>query len=152
VTGPPKRVAPGIGNPEGHHTAQTSAAAAKQAAEVMPTVSAASVSGPPQRRRCAWLFPGTDRLPAAGRAGLAVLRRAPGRRAVSGEAHWQLFGPLPAEQYEALKASEPGDLVVDPFLGSGTTAACKQLGRRFTGCDIDPAAVATARERVGGAP
>jgi hypothetical protein len=45
--------------------------------------------------------------------------------------------------------TEPGDHVVDPFLGSGTTAAaCKQLGRRFTGCDIDPAAVATARERV----
>jgi site-specific DNA-methyltransferase (adenine-specific) len=45
--------------------------------------------------------------------------------------------------------SQPGDHVVDPFLGSGTTAvACKQLGRRFTGCDVDPAAVATARERL----
>lgn len=47
------------------------------------------------------------------------------------------------------KLTQPGDLVVDPFLGSGTTAvACKQLGRRFAGCDIDAAAVKTARERV----
>jgi DNA modification methylase len=45
--------------------------------------------------------------------------------------------------------TEPGDLVVDPFLGSGTTAlACLQLGRRFVGCDIDAGAVAIARRRV----
>jgi len=31
----------------------------------------------------------------------------------------------------------PGDLVVDPFSGSGTThAVCIETGRRFTGCDI----------------
>jgi ParB family chromosome partitioning protein len=45
--------------------------------------------------------------------------------------------------------TEPGDLVVDPFLGSGTTAlACLQLGRRFVGCDTDAGAVAIARRRV----
>ena len=45
--------------------------------------------------------------------------------------------------------TEPGDLVVDPFLGSGTTAlACLQLGRRFVGCDLDAGAVAIARRRV----
>lgn len=45
--------------------------------------------------------------------------------------------------------TEPGQLVVDPFLGGGTTAVvCRDLARRFVGCDIDPAAVATARERV----
>lgn len=45
--------------------------------------------------------------------------------------------------------SRPDDLVADPFVGSGTTAAvCKDLGRRFVGCDIDPKAVATARERI----
>ena len=40
--------------------------------------------------------------------------------------------------FEALieKHSRPGDLVVDTFLGSGTTArACKNTGRDFKGCD-----------------
>lgn len=45
--------------------------------------------------------------------------------------------------------TEPGALVVDPFLGGGTTAVvCRDLDRKFVGCDIDPAAVATARERL----
>jgi ParB-like chromosome segregation protein Spo0J len=45
--------------------------------------------------------------------------------------------------------TEPGQLVVDPFLGGGTTAVvCRDLGRRFIGCDIDAAHVATSRERV----
>lgn len=47
------------------------------------------------------------------------------------------------------RLSQPGALVVDPFLGGGTTAVvCKDLGRRFIGCDIDAAAVSTARERL----
>jgi site-specific DNA-methyltransferase (adenine-specific) len=48
------------------------------------------------------------------------------------------------------RLTEPGALVVDPFLGGGTTAVvCRDLGRRFIGCDIDAAHVATSRERVG---
>ena len=36
------------------------------------------------------------------------------------------------------KHSNQGDLVVDPFLGSGTTAyACKELGRSFSGCEVN---------------
>lgn len=36
----------------------------------------------------------------------------------------------------------PGELVVDPFVGSGTVAiACKLLNRRFVGCDEDEASV-----------
>jgi hypothetical protein len=47
------------------------------------------------------------------------------------------------------RLTEPGWLVVDPFLGGGTTAVvCRDLGRRFIGCDIDAAHVATARERL----
>ncbi|NJM57167.1 MAG: hypothetical protein HC857_06645 [Synechococcales cyanobacterium RU_4_20] len=37
-----------------------------------------------------------------------------------------------------LASSNPGDLVLDPFLGSGTTAvAAKKLGRRFAGIEQD---------------
>lgn len=47
------------------------------------------------------------------------------------------------------RLTRPGDLVVDPFLGGGTTAVvCRDLGRRFIGCDVDAAAVHTSRERV----
>lgn len=49
------------------------------------------------------------------------------------------------------KLTTPGQLVVDPFLGSGTTAAvAKRLGRKFIGCDIDPLAVQRTKERVNG--
>ncbi len=48
-----------------------------------------------------------------------------------------------------LKHSNPGDLVIDPFLGSGTTAvAAIKNKRRFTGCDIDPDYVKVARARL----
>jgi DNA modification methylase len=42
-----------------------------------------------------------------------------------------------------------GDLVLDPFLGSGSAAvAAVRAGRRYAGYDIDPDYVATARARV----
>jgi len=42
--------------------------------------------------------------------------------------------------------SEPGDLVCDPYMGSGTTAlAATQLGRRFDGAEILPRYYAMAR-------
>ena len=45
--------------------------------------------------------------------------------------------------------SKKGDFVVDPFLGSGTTAvASVRTGRRFAGCDIDPTYVSSAKKRV----
>jgi DNA modification methylase len=45
--------------------------------------------------------------------------------------------------------SEPGELIIDPFLGSGTTAVAAVLeGRRFLGCDIDPGCVETTRRRL----
>lgn len=37
-----------------------------------------------------------------------------------------------------LVSSNPGDLVFDPFMGSGSTAlAAMETGRRFSGCEID---------------
>jgi len=39
--------------------------------------------------------------------------------------------------------------IIDPFLGSGTTAvACQQLDRAFIGIDVDPSYVAIARNRL----
>ena len=47
------------------------------------------------------------------------------------------------------KHSNAGDLVIDPFVGSGTTAAAAlKQGRQFKGCDIDPEYVNAARGRV----
>jgi DNA modification methylase len=47
------------------------------------------------------------------------------------------------------KHSNPGDLVVDPFLGAGTTAmAAINNGRAFAGCDIDERYVEVSRARL----
>jgi DNA modification methylase len=44
---------------------------------------------------------------------------------------------------------EPGTLVVDPYMGSGTTGvAAVRLGFDFVGCEIDPAYYAVARARI----
>jgi len=45
--------------------------------------------------------------------------------------------------------SNPGDLIFDPFMGSGTTAVvADRLGRNFFGCDINPDYVEMALERL----
>lgn len=45
--------------------------------------------------------------------------------------------------------TQPGDVVLDPFMGSGTTAqAAMRLGRNFVGIDLSPEYVALARERL----
>jgi site-specific DNA-methyltransferase (adenine-specific) len=47
--------------------------------------------------------------------------------------------------------TQPGDLVVDPCSGSFTTAvACKNLGRRFIGCDIRTEYVSKGQTRLAG--
>ena len=45
--------------------------------------------------------------------------------------------------------SKEGDLILDPFLGSGTTAiACKQLKRNFIGIEISEAYCKIAKQRL----
>ena len=48
-----------------------------------------------------------------------------------------------------LAASNAGDLVLDPFFGSGTTGvAARRLGRSFIGVERDPAYAKAARQRI----
>jgi len=48
--------------------------------------------------------------------------------------------------------SDPGDLVLDPFAGSGTTlAVAKKLGRRHLGFELSPDYAARVRDRLGAA-
>ena len=45
--------------------------------------------------------------------------------------------------------SVPGQTILDPFMGSGTTGlSCVRLGRKFVGIEKDPAHFETARKRV----
>ncbi len=63
---------------------------------------------------------------------------------------WHPFQrPLANVMHYVEAFTRPGDLVVDPFLGAGTTAvACLRLGRRFVGCDLDPEAVRATTSRI----
>jgi modification methylase len=48
-----------------------------------------------------------------------------------------------------LACTKPGDLVLDPFFGTGTTGAvARRLGRRWIGIEREPAYVKVARERI----
>ncbi len=48
-----------------------------------------------------------------------------------------------------LAATKPGDLIVDPFFGTGTTgAAAKRLGRRYIGLERDKSYIAGAKKRI----
>jgi modification methylase len=86
--------------------------------------------------RSDWLFPiccGPERL-----------RQADGRKAHPTQKPEALV-------YRVLLAStNPGDLVLDPFFGTGTTGAvARRLGRRWLGIEANPAYAAAARDRIG---
>jgi len=57
--------------------------------------------------------------------------------------------PLALVEKLILYATDPGDLVLDPFMGSGTTAAAAlKTERRFLGFEIVPEYVRFAEERI----
>jgi site-specific DNA-methyltransferase (adenine-specific) len=67
----------------------------------------------------------------------------------------RIHGGYPAEKPAAVsevlirQSSEPGGLVADPFMGSGSVGvAALRLGRRFAGTDLNPYAVRVAAERL----
>jgi modification methylase len=51
-----------------------------------------------------------------------------------------------------LATTKPGDVVLDPFFGTGTTGAvAKRLGRRWVGIEREPKYIRVARERIAAA-
>jgi site-specific DNA-methyltransferase (cytosine-N4-specific) len=67
------------------------------------------------------------------------------------QAHFATFPPELVEPCIALGSRE-GDLVLDPFIGSGTTGyVAVNLQRRFVGIELNPAYVRIAESRLNGA-
>ena len=57
--------------------------------------------------------------------------------------------PLALLERVVLSATDPGDLVVDPFLGSGTTAiVAERTGRRWLGIEVDAKFCELAQSRI----
>ena len=57
--------------------------------------------------------------------------------------------PLPLFRTFVRDFTVPGATILDPFMGSGTTAvACIQTGRHFLGCEISPDYCAIAERRI----
>lgn len=65
------------------------------------------------------------------------------------DAHFAVFPPSLIEPC-ILAGSRTGDVVLDPFMGSGTTAAvAEHLGRNWIGVELNPAYETMQRERLG---
>ena len=62
--------------------------------------------------------------------------------------HWQQAEAIFENLIE--NVTQPGQLILDPFFGSGTVGAVAiKMNRRIIGIDIDPVAIETAEERLG---
>lgn len=84
----------------------------------------------------------------------------PGRRVLPGEychtnnREWKADHPCPRRLSHTMflvdNYTDPDDIVVDPFAGSGTTlVACKKRGRQFIGLELVEEYVKMARQRLG---
>lgn len=57
--------------------------------------------------------------------------------------------PFPVDLIERIIASTNAKIILDPFMGSGTTAlAAKKLDRKFVGIEISPEYCEMARQRI----
>lgn len=67
---------------------------------------------------------------------------------------WHHWGQdIDSHRYYIDCFSKPGDLVLDPMAGGGTTGvACELLGRRYILCDLDRHALETCQRRLSGIP
>ena len=57
--------------------------------------------------------------------------------------------PVDLIEFLISKSSQPNDVVLDPFMGSGTTGvACKKINRKFIGIELDDDYYKIAKQRI----
>jgi DNA modification methylase len=125
-------------------------------------------AGASYKRTCIWVKPDGKPQYSGDRPGIGyesiVAGHAPGRsRWNGGGAHGvfivnksgdartghQTQKPLALMEILVRLFSDPGELILDPFAGSGTTGvAAIRLGRRFLGWEMNPEYVEVARKRL----
>jgi len=103
--------------------------------------------------------------PGSGHEGIAIMHR-PGRKTWNGRgrpAHWSYVPQIPGREHPTQKPlllmrelvrlfTDPGDVILDPFGGSGTTGVAALLeGRRVILVEREPAFAAIARARCAAA-
>lgn len=98
---------------------------------------------------------GTGGIPVLGKGNAPNLTYTRNRRSVwtipsylCPGAHFATFPPKLAETC-ILAGSRPGDVVLDPFMGSGTTGmVARRLGRRWLGVELNPGYCSLALKRI----
>ena len=125
-------------------------------------------AGAVYKRTCQWVKPDGKPQYSGDRPGIGyesiVACHAPGRSKWNGGGSHGVFivnkGGDPRTGHQTQKPlalmellvrlfSDPGELILDPFAGSGTTGvAAVRLGRRFFGWEMNPAYVEMARKRL----
>jgi site-specific DNA-methyltransferase (adenine-specific) len=128
-------------------------------------------AGAVYKRTCQWVKPDGKPQYSGDRPGIGyesiVACHAPGRSKWNGGGSHGVFivnkGGDPRTGHQTQKPlalmellvrlfSNPGDLILDPFAGSGTTGvAALRLGRRFIGWEMNPQYVEVARKRLANA-
>jgi DNA modification methylase len=75
-------------------------------------------------------------------------------RAGAKDKRWHPWGQdVDSHRYYIDCFSHPGDLVLDPMVGGGTTAAaCAAIGRRYIAGDLRPGCCLTTKRRMNGKP
>jgi DNA modification methylase len=121
------------------------------------------------KRTCIWVKPDGQPQYSGDRPGMGyetiVLCHGPGRSSWNGGGHHGVFvynkndrertGHQTQKPQELMRTlvrlfSDPGDLICDPFAGSGSTGvAAVHEGRRFVGWELDPEWAVKAEQRIG---
>lgn len=100
------------------------------------------------RRRAATPFVAADRMVTVGDVWTDIDRI---NQAAKERLGYPTQKPVALLERIILAASKPGDLVLDPFAGCGTTIeAAERLGRKWVGIDITHLAVSVLRRRMEG--